>query len=155
MTTQILNRRSSVLFDRPLPTQLGVAEIAINNNPTDPGLYFPDSTPDPNTGLVKVGPTYIGTSAPNSAPAGYPLSSKGESWLDTSSTHLLKLYDGTTWQTVKAVASISQGKAASPQDGQMHYDKNNTKLYVYEQASGTWLEDVAVGTRLLFEANYR
>ena len=235
MTTQILNRRSNLLFDRPIPTQIGEAEIAINTNPADPGLYFADSTADPNTALVKVGPTFIGTAAPNSTPSGYQFLSVGESWLDTSSTHILKLYDGaswqsvkavtsistgkaptpgngqlhydktnrklyayesstsswlpsdstfigntqpsvsllgdswldtssthilklydgTSWQSVKAVVSISSGKASTPGNGQLHYDKNDTKLYTYEQSSGTWLTDVSVGTRLLFEANYR
>jgi hypothetical protein len=155
MTTQILNRRSDLIFDRPIPTQLGVAEIAVNTNPAEPGLFVPDSTPSPGTGLIKIGPTAIGTTAPNSTPSGYGFLSKGESWLDTSSTHILKLYDGTSWQSVKAVVSISAGKAPTPANGQMHYDKTDTKLYTYEQSTSTWLTDVSVGTRLLFEANYR
>ena len=151
MTTQILNRRSTLIFDRPIPSQLGAAELAVNTNPNEPGLYFPDS----GTGLVKVGPTAIGTSAPNSTPSGYISLSKGESWLDTSSTHILKLYDGASWQSVKAVVSISSGKASVPTNGQMHFDTTDTKLYMYQQSSSTWLTDVSVGTRLLFETNYR
>ena len=44
MAVQILSRRSSVLYDRPFPIRLGVAELAVNNNPGDPGLYFADNT---------------------------------------------------------------------------------------------------------------
>ena len=106
MAEQILNNRSSLLYDRPLPTRLGAAEIAINYNAVDPGLYFADNTASPSTGLIKVGPTFVGSTAPNVTPTGYALLSKGESWLDTASTQILKIYDGTTWQTPKAVASI-------------------------------------------------
>jgi hypothetical protein len=139
MTEQILNRRSSLLYDRPLPTRLGVAEIAVNFNPGDPGLYFADSTAAPSTGLIKVGPTFIGSTAPNNLPTGFTSLSKGESWLDTSSTQIFKLYDGSAWQTNKAVASIFTGKPSNPTNGQLHYDKTLSKMYVYDAATTTWL----------------
>ena len=44
MAVQILSRRSSVLHDRPFPTRLGTAELAINNNAGQPGLFFADNT---------------------------------------------------------------------------------------------------------------
>ena len=139
MAEQILNNRSSLLYDRPLPTRLGTAEIAINYNASDPGLYFADNTVSPSTGLIKVGPTFIGSTAPNVTPTGHTLLSKGESWLDTASTYILKLYDGAAWQTPKAVASISVGKPSNPVNGQLHYDKTLSKLYVYETATTSWL----------------
>jgi hypothetical protein len=139
MTVQILSRRSSLLYDRPLPSKLGVGELALNANAGDPGLYFADST---NTTLIKAGPTFIGSTAPNLSPTGYTSLSKGESWLDTASTKILKIYDGSAWQTPNAVASISTGKPSNPVDGQLHYDKALSKLYVYDLATTTWLPAV-------------
>ena len=139
MAEQILNRRSSLLYDRPLPTRLGTAEIAINYNSGDPGLYFADNVAAPGTGLIKVGPTFIGSTAPNLSPTGHTLLSKGESWLDTSSTYVLKIYDGTTWQTPKAVASIGTSNPSTPANGQLHFDKTLSKLYVYDSATASWL----------------
>ena len=138
MAEQILNNRSSLLYDRPLPTRLGAAEIAINYNASDPGLYFADDTASPSTGLIKVGPTFVGSTAPNVTPTGYTLLSKGESWLDTASTQILKIYDGTAWQTPKAVASISAGKPSNPVNGQLHYDSTLSALYIYKAATTTW-----------------
>lgn len=139
MTVQILSRRSSLLYDRPYPTRLGSGELALNNNPGDPGLYFADSTASPSTGLIKVGPTYIGSSQPNSPSTGYPTFSKGESWLDTSSTYIHKLFDGTTWRIPKAVASKSNGKPSNPTDGQLHYDQLIPRLFIYDATSANWV----------------
>jgi hypothetical protein len=139
MADQILNNRSSLLYDRPLPTRLGAAEIAINYNPSDPGLYFADSTASPSTGLIKVGPTFVGSTAPNVTPTGHTLLSKGESWLDIASTQILKIYDGTAWQTPKAVASISAGKPLNPVNGQLHYDETLSALYMYRTATTSWV----------------
>ena len=139
MAVQILSRRSSVLHDRPFPTRLGTAELAVNNNAGQPGLFFADNTASPSTGLIKVGPISVGTTAPNISAAGFTGNSKGESWLDTNSTHILKVHDGTNWQVVKAVASIHTGYPANPVDGQIHYNKTTNKLVVWDQATTGWL----------------
>jgi hypothetical protein len=139
MAVQILTRSSGILFDRPYPTRLGVAEVALNNNPGDPGLYFADNVTSPSTGLIKVGPTFIGSTTPNTPAVGYPSFSKGESWLDTSSTYIHKLFDGTTWRIPRAVASISNGKPVSPVDGQLHYDKLIPGLFIYNASSSAWV----------------
>ena len=102
MAVQILSRRSITLHDRPFPTRLGAGELAVNTNAGDPGLYFANST-DPATSLIKVGPTHVGTSAPNTSAAGFTSSSKGETWLDTVSTQIFKIHDGTSFKSVKAV----------------------------------------------------
>lgn len=135
MTVQILSRRSTLLYDRPFPARLGVGELSLNANSGDPGLYFADST---QTSLFKVGPTFIGSTAPNVSPAGYTSLSKGESWLDTASTQIMKIYDGSTWQIPKAVASVSSGKPSNPVNGQLHYDTALSHLYVYNSATATW-----------------
>lgn len=139
MAVQILSRRSSLLYDRPYPTRLGSGELAVNLNPGDPGLYFADSTASPSTKLIKVGPTFIGSAAPNTPATGYAVFSKGESWLDTSSTYIHKMFDGTSWQTPKAVASNSNGKPINPVDGQLHYDKLIPGLFMYNSATAAWL----------------
>ena len=86
MSVQILSRRSSVLYDRPFPTRLGDGELAINTNTAEPGLFFKDS----GSGLIKAGPVHVGATAPNASGVGFTSNSKGESWLDTTSTHVLK-----------------------------------------------------------------
>lgn len=139
MAVQILSRRSTLLYDRPFPTRLGSGEIAVNLNPGDPGLYFADSTASPSTLLIKVGPTFIGATAPNTPAAGYSVLSKGESWLDTSSTYVHKIFDGTSWQTPKAIASISNGKPVNPIDGQLHYDKLIPGLFIYNATTAAWV----------------
>ena len=139
MAVQILSRRSSVLHDRPFPTRLGTAELAINNNAGQPGLFFADNTASPSTGLVKVGPISVGTAAPNNAAAGFTGNTKGESWLDTASTQIYKIYDGSNWQTAKAVASVSAGYPANPVDGQLHYNTSTSKLTIYLLASTSWV----------------
>jgi len=136
MTVQILGRRSTLLYDRPYPNLFGLGELALNLNSGDPGLYFANST---NSLLIKIGPTFVGSTQPNLTPAGYAVLSKGESWLDTASTQILKIYDGSAWQTPKAVASISSGKPTNPVNGQLHYDKALSKMYIYETATTSWL----------------
>ncbi len=141
MTIQILSRRSALLNDRPVPTRIGEGELCVNQNPGDPGLYFADSTPSPSTGLIKVGPVHVGTTQPNNAPSGFSSFSKGEQWLDTASTNILKVHDGTAWQTVKAIASITATAGvypSNPVEGQLHYTESNTKLYIYRTSTSTW-----------------
>lgn len=137
MAVQILRLRSSLLYDRVFPSRLGDAELALNFNTTEPGLYFRDDAGTPN--LIKVGPIHVGSTAPNAVPTGHTLLSKGESWLDTASTQLLKVYDGTTWQVPKAVASTSaSGFPSNPVDGQLHYDKSTPGLYIYNGTTANW-----------------
>lgn len=137
MSVQILRLRSSLLYDRVFPSRLGDAELALNFNTTEPGLYFRDNAGTPN--LIKVGPIHVGSTAPNAVPTGHTLLSKGESWLDTASTQLLKVYDGTTWQVPKAVASTSaSGFPSNPVDGQLHYDKSAPGLYIYNGTTANW-----------------
>ena len=141
MAVQIQTRRSSVANDRPFPVRLGAGELALNNNSVSPGLFFADNTASPNTGLIKVGPVHIGSSAPNTLAAGFTSSSKGETWLDTSSTHIFKIHDGSSFQSVKAVASVSSGLPSNPVDGQLHWDTSaggNGVLKIYLAASSNW-----------------
>ena len=139
MAVQILTRRSSVLHDRPFPIRLGVAELAVNNNAAEPGLFFADDTASPSTGLIKAGPTFVGSTSPNSNPVGFASFSKGESWLDTSSTQVLKIFDGTNFKTVKAVVSNFAGFPSNAVDGQLHYNQTANALYMWNQATTAWV----------------
>ena len=139
MAVQIQTRRSSTLNDRPFPTRLGEGELALNNHSTSPGLYFADNVSTPSTGLIKVGPVHVGSTAPNSSAAGFTSSSKGETWLDTTSTEIFKIFDGSSFQTAKAVVSISAGQPANPVNGQLHYDTSASQLIMYSSASSAWI----------------
>ena len=139
MAVQIQTRRSSTLNDRPFPTRLGEGGLALNNNSTSPGLFFADNVASPSTGLIKVGPVHVGSTAPNSSAAGFTSSSKGETWLDTTSTEIFKIFDGSSFQTAKAVVSISAGQPANPVNGQLHYDTSASQLIMYSSASSAWI----------------
>ena len=139
MAVQIQTRRSSTLNDRPFPTRLGEGELALNNHSTSPGLFFADNVASPSTGLIKVGPVHVGSSAPNSSAAGFTSSSKGETWLDTTSTEIFKIFDGSSFQTAKAVVSISAGQPANPVNGQLHYDTSASQLIMYSSTSSAWI----------------
>lgn len=134
MTVQILSRRSTILYDRPFPNRLGTGELAANLNAGDPGLFFANST---SASLIKIGPTFVGSTAPNLTPIGYTLLSKGESWLDTASSQILKIYDGSSWQVNKAVASMGASFPANPVNGQLHYVEG-TGLYIYRTSIANW-----------------
>ena len=139
MAVQIQTRRSSTANDRPIPTRLGAGELALNNHSTSPGLFFADNVASPSTGLIKVGPVHVGSSAPNSSAAGFTSSSKGETWLDTTSTEIFKIFDGSSFQTAKAVVSISAGQPANPTNGQLHYDTSASQLIMYNSSSSSWV----------------
>ena len=139
MAVQIQTRSSSVQNDRPFPIRLGEGELALNNHSTSPGLFFTDNVTSTSTGLIKVGPVHVGTNAPNSSPAGFTSLSKGETWLDTSSTEIFKIFDGSSFQTTKAVVSISAGQPANPVNGQLHYDTSASQLIMYNSSSSSWI----------------
>ena len=139
MAVQIQSRRSSTANDRPFPIRLGAGELAVNNNNVSPGLFFADNTASPSTGLIKVGPVHIGTSSPNTLAAGFTSLSKGETWLDTASTHIFKVYDGSAFQVVKAVASVSYGLPANPVNGLLVRDTSSGRaLKIYLSSISNW-----------------
>jgi hypothetical protein len=88
--------RSSTADKRPTPGAMSDGQLALNTNLASPGLFFKDSNGD----AIKVGPVHVGTTAPNVSPAGQSGNSKGEQWLDTSSSrYVFKIWDGTAWRT--------------------------------------------------------
>jgi hypothetical protein len=96
--------RSSTANKRPLPANMADGQVAVNTNTSSPGLFVKDSA----SGLLKIGPTHIGSTAPNVSPAsgGATGNTVGEQWLDTASANpLLKIWDGSAWKTVQPVAT--------------------------------------------------
>lgn len=96
MPLPIQNLRSGTANKRPLASGLADGQIAINYNEVDPGIYLRGSS----NALIKVSPTYVGSTAPNASPAtgGATGNTKGETWLDTSTTPaVLKVWDGSNW----------------------------------------------------------
>lgn len=96
--------RASTLDKRPQPASLADGQLAINTNATSPGLFTKDSS----GALVKFGPIFIGTTAPNATPAtgGSSGNAIGEQWLDTTGgDYILKTWDGTAWRVPTVTSS--------------------------------------------------
>ena len=98
--------RSSTANKRATPGGMSDGQLAMNTNLVSPGLFLKDSNGD----LVKVGPVHVGTTAPNATPGagGQAGNSKGEQWLDTSSSrYVFKIWDGTAWRTEDGDVTIA------------------------------------------------
>ena len=108
MTTDIRVLRSSAPSMRPRVSDLESGQPMANLESSDPGLYFRLD----NGTLMKVGPSHVGTSAPNSSPAsgGQTGNSVGETWVDTSNSGLplLKVYTPSGWLTVSTKGEQGQ-----------------------------------------------
>jgi hypothetical protein len=130
--------RSSTADKRPTPAAMSDGQLAMNTNLVSPGLFLKDSNGD----LVKVGPVHVGTTAPNVTPGagGQAGNSKGEQWLDTSSSrYVFKIWDGTAWRTedgefvnvsgdlMTGALGIIAGAAATP--GLYFSGDTNTGIY--------------------------
>lgn len=88
--------RSNTASKRPTAGSMSDGQLAINTNATSPGLFFKDA----GGALIKIGPVHVGTSAPNSVPAGSSGNAIGEQWLDTSGGgYVFKVWDGTAWRS--------------------------------------------------------
>jgi hypothetical protein len=106
--------RSSTANKRPT-TSITDGQLAINTNTASPGLFFKDSA---GTGIVKIGPVHVGTTAPNATPAAGGSSGNylGEQWLDTSvSPAQMKVWNGSAWVGIVAdelpVSKLQDGDA--------------------------------------------
>ena len=115
--------RSNTASKRSTPASMADGQLAINTNATSPGLFFKDA----GGALIKVGPVHVGTSAPNSSPAGSSGNAIGEQWLDTSGGgYVLKIWDGSAWRsevgefvdaagdTMTGALILPSGTAAAP-----------------------------------------
>ena len=115
--------RSNTANKRPTAGAMSDGQIAVNTNATSPGLFFKDA----GGAIIKVGPVHVGTTAPNSSPAGSTGNSLGEQWLDTSGGgYVLKIWDGSAWRseagefvnatgdTMTGALILPSGTAAAP-----------------------------------------
>jgi|OM-RGC.v1.012402002 hypothetical protein len=95
--------RSNTASKRPTPASMADGQLAINTNATSAGLFFKDA----GGALIKVGPVHVGTSAPNSSPAGSSGNAIGEQWLDTSGGgYVLKIWDGSAWRNEMVTSAM-------------------------------------------------
>jgi len=111
MAINYKHKRTSTASKRPTAAQLDVGEVALNYDSGSGGLYYEDIAGN----IVKVGPTEISGTAPNSSAAGSAGNSLGESWLDTSVTpSYLKIYDGSSWTSASGISLDSSGDGTFP-----------------------------------------
>ena len=52
---------------------------------------------------------------------------------------MLKIFDGTNFETVKAVVSNTAGYPSNPVDGQLHYNSTAGAEYMWNQANTSWI----------------
>jgi hypothetical protein len=94
MASTVKHLRSSTADKRPTASGLADGQLAINTASGTPGLFLKD-----NAGaVVKVGPVHVGAAAPNATPAGSSGNSKGELWVnDTTTIHGLNYFSGSAF----------------------------------------------------------
>jgi hypothetical protein len=93
MSLQIELKKSAVSQKQPFPSDLALGEIALNYNADGPFLTCKDTAGN----IRKITGVWMGASAPSSPTAGDP-------WLDTTSTPVLKIYNGSTWVSAVSVS---------------------------------------------------
>lgn len=129
--TPIQFLRSIIARKRPDPALLLSGQGGVNTESTEPGLYFADST---GTELIKIGPVAVGT-----VPGGTSANSKGEMWLDNTTTPaypVLKIWDGTQWLTAmpftfaRPVISATAPALGTYPDGTMWWNSTNGLMYI-------------------------
>ena len=112
--------RSSTADKRPVASGIADGQLAINTASGTPGLYIRDNA----SGIVKIGPAHVGGTAPNAVPAGSSGNSRGELWVDTSTTTAgLKYFNGSAFVnltpsgTTTTVGLVELATAAETQAG--------------------------------------
>jgi hypothetical protein len=160
-STPIQLLRSEVDNKRPDPAKLLPGQPTINTNPTQPGMFFADST---GTSLIKIGPCTVGTVAPNtgaSLPVGSQGNTLGELWLDTNGDPplfpgpVLKVWNGTAWincfpspsvYAVPVVSDTAPSILVHP-DGTLWWDSGTGLMYVlYNDGSSRQWTQVSSST---------
>ena len=122
----IQNLRSATSSKRPDTSNMVYGQLAVGYHETDPAIYFKAN----DDSLVKIGPVYVGSTAPNATPGagGTTGNAKGEMWLDTSLTPTrLKIYTGSAWDTMYSgseIKTLYEGEA----DTNAFTDADHTKL---------------------------
>ncbi len=158
MAVKIQHLRSDVASKRPTAAGLLAGEIALNIDSGTPGAFFKDES----NNIIKLGPTEVGSSAPNATPAsgGSAGNTTGEFWYDTAngggnSQAALKIYNGTAFAYVGKVTigstSVEVGAAATTSiTGMTSLTSTslvaNTNIDLANQADLKFFEATANGT---------
>lgn len=160
MAGDLRHLRSSTTDKRPTASGLSDGRIAINTASGSTGVFFKDN----NDNIVKVGPVFVGSGAPNASPAsgGSSGNSVGEQWLDTSDgNYILKVWDGSAWRDdlVNLASSTNDGLMSSSDfvrlsgvtagaepnvDTNLSYD-SSTRVLSSSTGSGITLPEVVAG----------
>lgn len=100
MATAIQLLRSKVAKLRPNPGTLSEGMPMVNIAADEPGLFFRAT----DGSLVKIGPAFVSSFAPNTAPAGFGGNTIGELWLDVSDidSPVLKIWSGAQWVSINS-----------------------------------------------------
>jgi len=105
MPPKIQHLRSTTANKRPDPALLADGQMAQNTAAVSPGAFIKLA----DGKVAKIGPTHVGTTAPNATPAagGSAGNSVGEGWLDTSlNPPALKVWNGTAWVAAITPAAV-------------------------------------------------
>ncbi len=141
MPPQLQHLRSTTLDKRPDPALMADGQMAQNQAPTSPGAFIKDAA----GGLVKIGPTHVGPTAPNSAPTGFAGNTLGEQWVDTAGPKpILKTWDGVQWLASGGGATVETGDIApvNPVNGDLWFRTDRAELFIWynDGDSGQWVE---------------
>ena len=94
MASTVKHLRSSTANKRPTASGLADGQLGINTASGTPGVFFKDSAGT----VTKVGPVHVGSTAPNVSPAGSAGNSRGELWVNNSTTiNGLNYYTGSAF----------------------------------------------------------
>jgi hypothetical protein len=94
MASTVKHLRSSTANKRPTASGLSDGQLGINTASGTPGVFFKDSAGT----VTKVGPVHVGSTAPNVSPAGSAGNSRGELWVNNSTTiNGLNYYTGSAF----------------------------------------------------------
>jgi hypothetical protein len=94
MASTVKHLRSSTANKRPTASGLAEGQLGINTASGTPGVFFKDSAGT----VTKVGPAHVGSTAPNVSPAGSTGNSRGELWVNDSTTiNGLNYYTGSAF----------------------------------------------------------
>ena len=94
MASTVKHLRSSTANKRPTASGLADGQLGINTASGTPGVFFKDSAGT----VTKVGPAHVGSTAPNVSPAGSAGNSRGELWVNNSTTiNGLNYYTGSAF----------------------------------------------------------
>jgi hypothetical protein len=126
MTINFLVKRSNVQHKRPTNSQLQTGELSLNYQAQTPGLFVKNES----GGIVKIGPCEVGSTFPNSSPAGSSGNSLGEMWYDTGS-NVVKVFNGSTFSPSLALAPVSSTAPTAKENGSLWFSTTAGKLLVY------------------------